>query len=285
MGLVAGHVQWHPGSDALVGVVWKEMPEWPLSANQESNLFALMHKSNNDGYDFHLLMNPNHHHDSPRFSPDGSGLIWLENCLHSSTVPMFRPNTYEISSRLVYLEWRAVLEHAANGTVARASAVVVIGNSQNGFKGLDADFPNEEDDFPGLYPFRPLPARPFSLDGQVVFLTAVVRSEVKVLGVDVMTGQRHIHYNNQTIVLDVHQDVMLVKVASVSQLEIIIDCYIKCARAVFSLKSQKIKATVCLLSAEIIYGIVTCELFLFPCFGAQFNFSPFNCSRIRNSSN
>ena len=40
-GLVAGHVQWHPTSDALVGVVWEEMPEWPLSANQESNLFAL----------------------------------------------------------------------------------------------------------------------------------------------------------------------------------------------------------------------------------------------------
>ncbi|XP_059080584.1 acylamino-acid-releasing enzyme-like isoform X2 [Tigriopus californicus] len=220
--LTPGDVHWHPiDTNKLVGVVWENQPfprMYPLSSNVPSRLFL---------YDlaldtFAFITSDDLHVDTPRFSPDGTKLVYLENSLFSSTVPRLDPGPYMSASRVVMMLWSSVESLAgrqSNDLAPDAMSIVLVDNPQNGSP-LPEILPDGTT-FYGIYPYRDptygAPSRIFSSDGSLIYMTVYQLDATHVIVVDVNTQQITIHPEKSQVMLDIFDDVMLVRGEDISQ--------------------------------------------------------------------
>ncbi len=163
---------------------------------------------------FHLLNGENNdrHFSSPRTSPSGTTLIFLENQLSSYTsFPKLSRGPNNRSRRLKRVPWAATFQSHRKKTPIDADAVTVVDSRADAMQLADGTH------FYGLYPPTvTLPQRMFSADGSVVYLSSQQMSEIRLLAVDLDTGEVALHDDRGLLLLDVHDDVILSSVVHIS---------------------------------------------------------------------
>ena len=198
-----------------LGVVWPNdlfSMGCPDCTNRENMLFvsdvAKSSKSKND--DFVLLSPANDKHvSSPRFtSPDGEILIYLENDI-ASTHSNISPGPSQKSRRLIRMNFTQSV------TVAMSSDGMVYGPPYI-YTVVDQVYEpvtekNGHEVFMGLYPItRRLPERVFSNDGDIVYLNIYQREALRIVGVDIFSGQVTLHPKKDLRVVDVFSKLLLI---------------------------------------------------------------------------
>ncbi len=220
--LLPGHLQWHTEENVLLGVAWeaRELPTDAYSRTDIPNvLFAYVLEEEPNG--FRILMGGDageecrRHFASPRVSPGGDSIVFLERNLCSSASSAASPTIYPgpnyLSAKLSLVEWEGVKGHLENGTSLDQSRRVVV-NSLSRARQME-----DHTHFYGLYPHSDvLPKRVFSQDGGVVYLTVRQLSDARLLAIDLATGEVVLHPEPGLLLLDVHQDVVLVGKTSMS---------------------------------------------------------------------
>jgi hypothetical protein len=214
-GLKPGFWQWHPTLPWLAGAVWHTEPladMFPSSGASSNHLFVYSVDDDNfsvvpDSHD--------QHYESPRFAPDGASLIYFERNLRSvrqrQTVV---PGPDGLSLRLVHVTWDDFVDAA--GQVKGGKSLnrhVVIPNGQDAMEPMMLVSGEE---FYGLYLHQDMwapspPERIFSADGQTLYLSVIQMSDVRLLGVHLPTGRLEFHDEPGLVLLDVHDNLVLVR--------------------------------------------------------------------------
>ncbi|XP_011300433.1 acylamino-acid-releasing enzyme isoform X2 [Fopius arisanus] len=182
--LSPGQVIWTPNGDGIVGIAWNHEPRYlglVACTNRESWVFLLK-----DGV-FQKLSGDNRGVRSPRFSPDGKKLVWLERDLSGP---------HHITHRLMSIDWESS-DRTPTILIDLVKTKVEI------HKGLD---------FYGLYN-RELPNRCWSKDSRYLFLSSPQRSNIKSYVLDTETKILSEIPNDDTslVVLDVFENLVLLK--------------------------------------------------------------------------
>ena len=188
-----GHLSWHPNSRALVGAAWKTEPYAPLypcAADQASRIFVYRLPEDS----FHFLTKLKRHYSSPRVSPGGSVMVFLENDLRTSTFhPAQIPGPGGKAKRLSLVPWEGVTDRMGNRTFIEGIRRIVIDGSP-------------------FYPLEPLPERVFSEDDTTLFCSVNLASDLRLAVVDVTTsGRAALHPSPGLVLQDVHRNVVLAK--------------------------------------------------------------------------
>ena len=184
----------------------------PDCANRENMLFvsdvAKSTKSKTD--DFVILSQPNDKHvSSPRFtSPDGGTLIYLENDI-ASTHSNISPGPSQKSRRLIRMNFTQSVAAAmsSDGMVYGPPYIHTVVDQVY----EPATKENGHETFMGLYPItRRLPERVFSNDGDIVYLNIYQREALRIIGVDIFSGQVTLHPKKDLRVVDVLSKLLLI---------------------------------------------------------------------------
>ena len=188
----AGNLIWKPDSSGIFGVVWKNTPfsaGCPDGANKVSQLFSIGFKDA-----FQLLTSNLSHVASPRVK-DGV-LYYFENPVQDVIA---NPGSRLRSRRLMKIDFtRFYFEKEVEefkilvDQVFKPSMELESGNI-----------------FQGLYPLLPLPERCFS-NGKMHF-TTYQNESLRLVSVDVDSGEIKLHPDSNIRLLDVTEDVMLVE--------------------------------------------------------------------------
>ncbi len=148
---------------------------------------------------FHFLTGLGRHHSSPRISPDGENLVFLENDLRTSTTfPVQIPGPSAKSKRLAHVRWTDVLENVLDGTFIGDRRSVIFGGGDPGDSSFD--------------PLEPLPERVFSEDGQIVFASVRRGPSSALLALSPLRPQRALLQAEPGLVLvDVRRGMVLAR--------------------------------------------------------------------------
>jgi len=212
-----GFLQWHPHRPWLVGTVWLLEPLadlFPESGTSANHLFVYSDKDKSFS-----VLNDNDgamkHYESPRFSPDGTKMVYLERDLSSvSRRRSLVPGPHGLSMRLLCVPWTEVVEGANDGLSLQYKAShVAIPNGQDDLEPVA--LPSGET-FYGIYPYKDMwaaspPERIFSADGEMIFLSVVHLSDVRLLGVHLASGRIDLHEERGLVLMDVHDNLVLVR--------------------------------------------------------------------------
>ena len=184
----------------------------PDCTNRENMLFvsdvAKSTKSKND--DFVLISPVNDKHvSSPRFtSPDGEILIYLENDI-ASTNSNISPGPSQKSRRLIRMNFTqsVAVAMSSDGMVYGSPYIYTVVDQV--YEPVTEE--NGHEVFMGLYPItRRLPERVFSNDGDIVYLNIYQREALRIVGVDIFSGQVTLHPKKDLRVVDVLSKLLLI---------------------------------------------------------------------------
>lgn len=180
--LSPGQVIWTPNGDGIVGIAWNHEPRYLgliACTNRESWVFVIKNDT------LHKLSADNRGVRSPRFSPDGKKLVWLERELNGP---------HHTAHRLMSIDWETE-KKTPNVLIDLVKTKVDIG------KGVP---------FYGLYN-RELPRRCWSNDSKYLFLSTSQRSNVRayVLNTETKVLNEIENDSSTLMVLDVSDDVVL----------------------------------------------------------------------------
>ncbi|XP_015120350.1 acylamino-acid-releasing enzyme isoform X2 [Diachasma alloeum] len=180
--LSPGQVVWTPNGDGVVGIAWNHEPRYLgliACTNRESWVFLLKNGT------FQKLSADKRGVRSPRFSPDGKKLVWLERELNGP---------HHTTHRLMSIDWESE-ERTPSILIDLVKTKIDIN------KGVP---------FYGLYN-RDLPRRCWSKDSRYLFLSTPQRSNVRSYALNTETKVLTEIDNDDTslVVLDVSDNVVL----------------------------------------------------------------------------
>ena len=166
--------------------------------------------------DFVLLSPSNNKHISfPRFiSSDGAILIYLENDI-KSTYPNVTPGSAQKSRRLIRMNFTqsVTLAMSSDGMMYGAPYLYTVVDQM--YKHLHKD----GQIFWGLYPItRRMPDRIFSNDGDIVYLNIYQKEALRVVAVDLFSGQVTLHPEKDMRVVDIRdKNILVIKTGNINR--------------------------------------------------------------------
>uniref|UniRef100_A0A8D8QWV6 acylaminoacyl-peptidase n=1 Tax=Cacopsylla melanoneura TaxID=428564 RepID=A0A8D8QWV6_9HEMI len=197
--LCPGQVVWTPDDDGVVGVAWKTTPRKLGLIFCTCRLSYVFHL--NRAGEFRILSSDSEQLSarSPRFSPDGKTLVWLERGAEGP---------HHACMRLVKYDWSSGKSSTVVDTVEFG---VKIGEPTCESTGSQERAEDESNIFYGLYNLS-LPRRCWLNDNQRLLLSTGQRFETKSYVVDIESNslsELQSPYRGSLTVLDVYNDILL----------------------------------------------------------------------------